>query len=229
VTIANTSATGGPLSPLTDVISLPLDDVALDAVFQTLVVDLTGLSGDLVRPRWQSNVPKQPEPNVNWCAIGVTDVQQDDGPWLVYDPVTNTEQYWDHELVNVLASFYGPNSQGFARLLRAGLNVPQNTEELLPYAIRYISCGPIRQAPELVNQQWIRREDLSLQFRRKVTMIYGVENILVADIHLQDDTVVNDIIIVPQGATLIGPALSPLFADSSGVLLVTETGVVLSS
>jgi hypothetical protein len=209
VTTPNTSATGGALSPASP---LPLDDAALDAVFQTLVVDVTGLPGALVRPRWQastlnpdgvtySGVPKQPEPGNNWCAIGVTDVDQDAGPWLVYDAPSNTELYWDHELVNVLASFYGPNSQGFARLLRAGLNVPQNTEELLPYAIRYIDCGPVRQVPELVNQQWIRRQDLALQFRRKVTMTFAVENILVADIHLQDDTVVNATIVVPPGIT----------------------------
>ena len=134
--------------------------------------------------------------------MGVTTATQDEGPWLVYDSVTNTEQYWDHELVDVLASFYGPDSQSFARLLRAGLNVPQNTEELLAIAMRYISCGPVRQAPELVNQQWIIRQDLALQFRRKVVLVYGVESIAVAEIDLRDDTVINDIIVVPPGSPI---------------------------
>lgn len=195
----NTSATGGPLSPQPP---LPLDDAALDAVFQQLVVGVTGLPGNLVRPRWQPEVPKQPEPGVNWCAIGVPEVDQDDGPWLVYDPVRNQETYWDHEVLSVLATFYGPNAQSFARLLRAGLNVPQNTEELLPYGIRYLDCGPIRAMNELQNQQWVRRQDIALQFRRKVVMTFAVENILIADIHLQDDTVVNDTIIVPPGSQI---------------------------
>lgn len=204
----NTSATGGTLSPTPP---LPLDDSALDAVFQTLVTNVTGLKSDLVRPRWQmalpvvggvGGVPKKPEPGTNWCAIGVVDVIQDANPWLEYDPITNTEFYLDHELVDLLASFYGPNSQSFARLLRAGLNVPQNTEELLPYAIRYISCGQIRRAPELVNNQWVRRDDISLQFRRKVTMTFETQNILIADIHLQDDTVISDTIIVPPGSPI---------------------------
>lgn len=197
--IPNTSATGGTLSPLPP---LPLDDDALDAVFQTLVANVTGLPGDLVRPRWQPTVPKQPEPGVNWCALGIPEVTQDDGPWLVYDEARNQETYWDHETLSVLVTFYGPNAQSFARLLRAGLNVPQNTEELRPYAIRYISCGQIRAMNELQNQQWVRRQDIALQFRRKVIMTYGVQNILISEIILQDDTVVHDVIIVPPGSPI---------------------------
>jgi len=197
--MSNTSATGGPLSPAPP---LPLDDDGLDAVFQQLIQHVTSLSGDLVRPRWQASVPKQPEPGVNWCALGTPEVVQDAGPWLVYDPVRNQETYWDHETLTVLVTFYGPNAQSFARLLRAGLNVPQNTEELLQYGVRYIDCGPVRTMNELLNQQWVHREDIALHFRRKVVMTFAVENILIADIHLQDDTVVNDTIIVPPGSPI---------------------------
>jgi hypothetical protein len=195
--MSNTSATGGVLSAAAP---LPIDDVALDAVFQSLVASVTGLDGTLVRPRWQPEVPKQPEPHINWCAIGILEVDQDDGPWLIYDEPSNTELYWDHESIELLASFYGPNAQQYARLLRAGLNVPQNTEALLPYAIRYVSCGPIRPTPELLSQQWIKRQDISLSFRRKVEMIFDVQNILIAEVNLRDDTVVNDTIIVPPGS-----------------------------
>lgn len=205
--MSNTSATGGVLSPIG---TLPFDDVDLDDVFQNLAVGITGLPGSLVRPRWQiaadvagglGGTPKQPEPSVNWCAIGVTAVKQSAGPWLVYDAPTNTELYWDHEELTVIASMYGPKCQSFMRLLRAGLNVPQNTESLLPFMIRYVGCGPIRTAPELVNNQWIRRQDISLEFRRKVIMTYGIENILISEINLIDDTgEVNDVIIVPPAS-----------------------------
>lgn len=196
----NTSATGGTLPSIPP---LPLDDGALDDVFQRLTVDVTGLPGEYVRPRWQQAVPKQPEPGVNWCAIGIMSMTPDNGPWLVYDPVNNVEYYWDHEVLDVLASFYGPNAQSFARLLRNGLEIPQNTEELLPYAIRYIGCGVVRVASELVNQQWVRRYDLMLEFRRKVVETYGVQNIAIADINLLDDTgQVNDTIVVPPGSPI---------------------------
>jgi hypothetical protein len=206
----NTSGSGGPLFPA---LPLPLDDYALDAVFQTLVANVTQLSGALVLPRWQMALPiapgqvggppKKPEPPTDWCAIGITEVTQDAGPWEVYDPVANLVTYWDHETLDLLASFYGPNSQSFARLLRAGLNVPQNTEQLLPYAIRYIDCSQIRTTSELVKNQWVRRQDVSLQFRRKVTMTFEIYNLLIAEIHLQDDTVVNDTIVVPPGSPIL--------------------------
>lgn len=207
--MGNTSATGGVLSPIG---ALPLDDVDLDAVFQTLVVGITGLDGALIRPRWQitmdvagnlGGAPKQPEVTVDWCAIGVVNVKQSAGPWLVYNEADNTELYWDHEELTILATMYGPNCQKFMRLLRAGLNVPQNTESLLPFMIRYVGCGPIRTVPELVNQQWIRRQDISLEFRRKVIMTYGIENILISEIHLIDDTgQVDDVFIVPPDSNV---------------------------
>lgn len=182
---------------LTPLPPLPIDDTTLDAVFQTLIAELTELDGSLVRPRWQVSIPKQPEPSTNWCAIGIMSVDPSAGPWLVYDSLNQRENYWDHESLDLLASFYGPNSQQNARLLRAGLNVPQNTEPLLPYMIRYVGSGPIRTVPELVNQQWIRRQDISLQFRRKVEMVYGVDYIAISEIILEDDTIVKDTIIVP--------------------------------
>jgi len=216
--MTTTSATGGPLLALAP---LPLDDAALDAVFQQLVADVTGLTGQYVRPRWQTSVPKQPEPGVNWCAIGVIEVEQDNGPWIVYDPLNNNQNYWDHEVVHVLASFYGPNCQGFARQLRNGLDVPQNTEELLPYAIRYLDCGMVRAVPELVNEQWIRRQDLTLMFRRKVIATYAIQNLLSAGIDLTDDTVVVDWIEVPQGVL---PLQGTPTLDSNGNFVLDSKG-----
>jgi hypothetical protein len=185
---------------LTPLPPLPVDDGDLDAVFQTLVSEITSLDGSLVRPRWQTSIPKQPEPSTDWCAIGIMIVDPSPGPWLSYDSLNLQENYWDHESFDLLASFYGPHSQQNARLLRAGLNVPQNTEPLLPYMIRYVGSGPVRNVPELVNQQWIRRQDISLQFRRKVEMVYGVDYIAISEINLIDDTIVDDVIIVPPGS-----------------------------
>jgi hypothetical protein len=76
--MANTSATGGLLAPVAEV--PPLTDDALDALFQVAVSGITGISGALVRPRWQPTPPKHPEPSVDWCAIGITDITPDDGP-----------------------------------------------------------------------------------------------------------------------------------------------------
>ncbi len=192
-----TSATGGVLPPVPP---LPIDDEALDAVFQSLVASITGLDGTLVRPRWQPVPPKQPPPATNWCAVAVVNVQPDAGPWIDYIAATNTSIEWDHEELTLLVSFYGPNAASFARLLRLGIAIPQNWESLTAQQIAYVTCDAIRKVPELVNQQWIIRQDLSLTFRRKVEMTYAVQNLLLADINLIDDTTVDDTIIVPPGS-----------------------------
>jgi hypothetical protein len=195
--MGNTSATGGVLS---SVPPFPLDDDALDDVFALLITTITGLDGSLVRPRWQPQVPTRPEPSVNWCAIGVIHSTPDDGPYITYDPATDSGPYSRSETLDVLASFYGPLSKTYAAMLRDGVAVPQNTESLLQYSIRYVACGAIRNLPEFVNQQWNRRQDIGITFRRKIDRTYAIKNIVSADVHLFDDTVVDRTFIVPPGA-----------------------------
>ncbi|WP_217284496.1 phage neck terminator protein [Pseudomonas nitroreducens] len=80
--MANTSASGGYLTPAGA--PTPADE-ALEDILQPMVVGITGLPGKMVRPRWQPGNPKQPEPNVNWCAIGVMHTKQDANPAIEHD------------------------------------------------------------------------------------------------------------------------------------------------
>lgn len=195
----NTSSSGGVLLPAPP---NPPDDTALDAIFQSLVTNVTGLPSDMVRPRWQPTTPKQPEPSINWCAIGIISAAPDDGPWISYDPAHNVGPLFRHEQLEVLSSFYGPNSKTFAALLRDGLSVPQNCEVLLASLIRFVSSDVIRAAPEFINQQWVKRQDMMLTFRRKIERTYLINSLLIADVHLIDDTTVNDTILVPPGSPI---------------------------
>ena len=194
----NTSATGGYLAPNTP---YPLDDAALDNFLQTMVVNITGLPASYVRPRWQSTTPVQLEQGTNWCAIGIMDSSIDDGPYITYDPIGLTGTYTRHETLNLLASFYGPNSKQFAAILRDGIAVPQNIEVLLANAMAYVECGNIRNSPELINNKWIKRQDMSIVIRRKITRSYALSYLAASEINLIDDTTVNDTIIVPPGTT----------------------------
>lgn len=183
----NSSATGGYLTP--DATPSPIEDAALDAAFQKAIVGITALPGNMVRPRWQEKPPKQPEPSVNWCAFGVTSQIPDAGPHIQHvsaDPGNDTLRR--HEEIDVLATFYGPLAKQYAAILRDGFGIPQNIEELKASGIAFIDAGDIRPVPELVNQQWIRRADIQLRFRRAVTRSYAIRNILAADAHLFDDT-----------------------------------------
>lgn len=194
------SSTGGILTPNTP---YPADDDALDAILQALVTGITGLDPTAVRPRWQPNVPKVLNPSGNWCAIGVMSSTPDDGPWIGYDPANNVGPYVRHEQLEVVATFYGPLAKTNAAILRDGLAVPQNTESLRAQDMAYVSTGAIHTAPELVNQQWVRRQDMGITLRRKVSRTYQIHNIAIAAVHLIDDTVVNDTIIVPPGSPTV--------------------------
>lgn len=181
--MTNTSATGGYLSP----IGSPADeDDALAALFQSACAGITGLSGDLVRPRWQVNPPKQPEPSTTWAAIGVTTTTPDFGPCTEASDMTATASR--HELIEVLCSFYGPGAQASATRWRDGLAIPQNGDTLRSSGIVFVSCGPSVPAPELVNQQWVRRFDVATTFRRKISNTYNILTFQSGDVSINTDT-----------------------------------------
>ena len=194
-------------------LTLPVEDADFDTVLQQLVVGLTGLPGNLVRPRWQPVPPIQPEPTVNWCAIGVLAITPNDGPQITHNPLGGAGQGVDtvdrHETIDVLASFYGPQGMSYAAILRDGLGVPQNVEGLLAVGMAFTDAGVSRQAPELVNQQWIRRQDIALRFRRHLQRSYAIQTAAVAGVQIFDDStlggvspVINDLFSVPPGQTL---------------------------
>ncbi|MGI4812805.1 MAG: phage neck terminator protein [Janthinobacterium lividum] len=177
--MANDSSTGGYLAPVQA--SPPLEDDELVAVFQGLIVGLTGLDGSLVRPRWQPTVPKQPEPSVNWCAIGVTLTDPDANPVMRHNSVgQGSDSLLRHEILTVLASFYGPNGMRYGAQARDGLYVGQNRAALYSNSMGLVNVGQIRTVPELINQQWIRRYDLEITIRRQVVRTYEVLNVLSA-------------------------------------------------
>lgn len=194
------SSTGGFLAPAEAL--APVEDDELQKIFQNTVVGITGIAGSLVRPRWQPGNPVHPEPLVNWCAIGVTVSEPDAGPVLEHlSEGEGSDRYVRHEDIQLATTFYGPAARAGATRLRDGLAIPQNVQELLAFhEIAFVECGPIRAVPEPYNNQWIRRQDMVIRFRRKVTRIYAVRNIVAADIHLFDDTHVDELIRVPPPA-----------------------------
>ncbi|WP_454734240.1 phage neck terminator protein [Cupriavidus pauculus] len=186
--MANTSATGGPLAPA--VASPPLEDDELDDLLQETVAGVTSLDGAMVRPRWQPTVPKQPEPGTNWCAIGITVQTPDAGPAIQHDPAGDgSDTYIRHQDIELLCSFYGPSASGYAQRLADGMAIPQNSEHLALRDVKFVSASEVRPAPEFVNQQWVRRYDLTLTLRRKITRTYPVLNLLSAQVQHTTDSV----------------------------------------
>ncbi|MGX5887797.1 phage neck terminator protein [Burkholderia gladioli] len=173
----NDSSTGGYLAPTVE--APPDEDDALDNLLHDLIAGVTALDGSLVRPRWQPTVPKQPAPNVNWCAFGVSDQEPDANPVIQHDGTGDgSDTYIRHEGIEVACTFYGPNAKGYAQRLADSLAIPQNREALGLNDMAFVGVSKILPAPDYVNQQWIRRYDITFTLRRKITRTYPVLNLL---------------------------------------------------
>ena len=168
-----------------------LEDSALAAVMQQMVVGVTGLSPTLVFPRWQTVPPTRPSQNTNWAAVGVVDidpVDQDnyakfkevkDASGKVIGTYMTYSTWWR---VVVLTSFYGPNVGYYSALLADGIRVPQNLEVLGSYGIKFHHITDVTKTAELVNTQWYGRADVTIHFRRQIDRNYPIEALVAAPI-----------------------------------------------
>lgn len=185
MTIA-TSASGGYLAP----IDATPQDADFEDQLQAVVVGITGIAGNLVRPRWQPKPPKLPDQATNWAAIGVISQKVATRAAVMHHPGDldlgngQTSHGYDelqqHEVVEIMASFYGPGSGGYAARFRDGLMIAQNREAMFLRNMALLDATDVVQAADLINEQWIRRFDLTFRVRRAITRIYPVENLLSA-------------------------------------------------
>lgn len=175
--MANTSATGGALLPLSGAVPADLD---LDVILGRLVRDITGLAPGMVRPRWQEKPPQAPPKDTNWCSIGVMRTMADGGSRasIIHNPAGDgTDTLRRYEMIEVMASFYGPGAGGLAALLRDGLALPQNREPLFFAHAALVDVGPIVNAPSLVNTTFQRRQDITFRIRRRIDRTYAVRSL----------------------------------------------------
>src|ERR1022692_10145 len=86
-TTASPNGPGAFLAPTSGFLNA--EDDALDALLQGLVVGVTAIPGNLVRPRWQPVPPPQPDQNTNWCAIGVVDEEPEPNVSTVHTAAGN--------------------------------------------------------------------------------------------------------------------------------------------
>ncbi|MGE4504038.1 MAG: hypothetical protein AB7D51_01725 [Desulfovibrionaceae bacterium] len=172
--MTNTSRTAGYLTPT----NTPTGREQLENALQAMVAGITGLAGQLVRPRWQDEPPRRPERGVSWCAIGVQEFlehatstrheSEDDGRSIVTTTQTMT----------VLATFYGPECWARMIRLRDGLLIGQNRDQARAAGLILQEVGTPRNAPEQVNGVWEHRTDLPLVMQWETRQAYGVNNIL---------------------------------------------------
>jgi hypothetical protein len=134
-------------------------------------------------PRWQPQEKTRtlPDANANWCAYGILSVTPDDNPAFANTTDAGTE-LWHHETVECLISFYGPAGQRYSLQFKGGITIPQNNDELTKLNMSLGDHGRIMAVPEFINEQWIRRYDITVRLRRKVIREYGIKSLVAAPV-----------------------------------------------
>lgn len=172
----NTSATGGYL----DQTAGPTESQDLRRFLQSVIVGVTGLDGSLVRQNWQPNPPPMPAITADWCGFGIIGRRADANAFVQTSGDTGGSLL-RHEENDVLCSFYGPSCLDYAGRLRDGLQLSQNREQLFLVGMGLIGFSDIVHVPELVNQQWFDRADITWSLRRVVGRAYQVLSFVKAD------------------------------------------------
>ncbi len=167
-----------------------LNDEALQIFLVTIVNSVTNLSKQLVYPRWQPEPPILPPIGTDWGAVGIMSSDPD-----IFATVAETSDNASfgvirNEVLEVLCSFYGPNSEANSKLLRNGLSLPQNREQLQLNGFGLMEVGKGIQIPEQIKGRWMRRTDVTMLLRRleiyeyQIPTITGFGNKLLTDVGL---------------------------------------------
>ena len=171
----NTSATGGYLLPSG---AQPLEGDTLDDFVHDWVVGITGLTNDLVRPRWQIDPPNIPLDGITWAALGLTDRDQDSFAYEL-DSATSSKSA-RHEVLTFLISFYGVNADSLASIFSQGAQIAQNREPLMAQAMAFVASENLVTTNEMVKERWLRRIDVQFKMRRQLVRTYAISSILTA-------------------------------------------------
>lgn len=165
------SATGGYLVPTTP---NPFPGgITFEDFIQTVIVGITGIDGTLVRPKWQKEEPIQPSVDTNWVAFGI----QDDAPdAYAYTAIDEHGVYFINRQKSfvVQCSFYGPNAGANASAFTDGFQITQNLEAMQLAGMGFTEASQSIHAPELVNELWYDRYELTVTLVRQVIRSYPI-------------------------------------------------------
>lgn len=153
--------------------------LTLTQFIQTVLVGISGVPGDLCRPKWQTEPPKQPDIFVTWMGFAIEVAAPDANSYLGSMSGTQLGSQ-RHENLEVSVSVYGPNALEIYGVLRDGFQIPQNRIALFNANMGFTEISPARTIPDLVNQRWVGRVESSIFLRREIQRTYGVPTILSA-------------------------------------------------
>lgn len=173
----NTSATGGYLRQTNG----PIDNLDFRRFIGLTLVNLSGFTAELVRPAWQQNPSPIPSIDIDWMAFGQTSRRTDYDAYQVEKADGTSSTQIRNEEVDFLLTFYGPNCIGKASELRDAADITQNQESLYLAGMAIINFSDITHAPELVNERWFDRCDMTMTIRREIRREYRILTFASAD------------------------------------------------
>lgn len=168
--MSNDSSTGGYLLPTG---TPPANDEALDDLFRAVIAAVTGLVPRNVIRRFNAEPGAPPPFDGTWAAVGVLGIDDDDFPYQAMQ-ADGTYKLVQHEVIEVMVSFYGAKAQQAARATRNGLQIEQNREALAAARIVLQDAGRPVRAPEMINSRWTNRIDVLLTFKRQTTDTFAI-------------------------------------------------------
>lgn len=187
----------------------PLEGAALIDFLQAWVVGVTGMRGDMVRPRWQPEPPNIPDSGDTWAAIGITTRPSDNFPYVGFQGDRYVMQR--HETITMLCSFYDLGDTGNAdrlcAVLRDGAIIQHNRAALVLADMNLVNTGEPIAVPLLLKMRWQYRVDMPVVIRREIKRAYAVDFLIAARAKLYNDLgapspidIDVDPVVVPQGA-----------------------------
>lgn len=168
--MSNDSSTGGYLLPT---IAVPINDEALDDLFRAVISAVSGLAPRYVVRRFNAEPGAPPQFDGTWAAVGVLAIDDDDFPYHAMQ-ADGTYRLVQHEVLQVMASFYGAKAQQAARAARNGLQIGQNRDALTAAGIVLQDVGTPIRAPELINNRWSNRIDVTFTFKRQTADTFAI-------------------------------------------------------
>jgi hypothetical protein len=172
--MTTSSASGGYLTP----ISAPALGQAFMRALQQVVVGITGMPGDLVRPWLQTEPPNIPQKGVSWASLSLHNRNGEGTAWQGWASDGVTYQVVRQETGTLVVGFYdtGITQQAdlHAETLREGLQLSQNREGLDALGIGILAVDGPQVVYSKVKEQWLYRVDVTVHFRRVLTWTYNI-------------------------------------------------------
>lgn len=162
-------------------------DQDLERKISQWVRGVTGLDVKMVLPRWTDPQQTIPKNGNTWCAFGIRSFPSSRLPARVQISEDESEQ-WSWENIEVILCFYGPNGASVASLFRAGIQIDQNNDTLrAATGLSLTDYGQIYNLPELINNQWVRRYDITVTLSRKNVRTYNVKSVITPNVIINGD------------------------------------------